>query len=317
MTIREPFTVRVGRIRLVGELTPHAGDRHGLVVVRTPYDARRHRDLAESLARRGFDCLVQDVRGRHASEGVWKPYDGEAADGAATLAAANQAGLDGPVFLYGASYAAHTALETAAAVGACGVAAVVALVPALGLHETAYDTQGVPQHRDRLGWWSTHGFARSDEPALLPAVLENAEGVADERGPLAAARWLGWDDDQCDRWQRLWDAAPLDLARRYGAVGVPLLVVTGDRDHFDGHARRLAAAWGRQRAPRAAILSGAWGHDLALSGPDAAAAVAKSGGPGARILDWLAGAGPAPGAERRLDIPGRRWIDRVLREGAA
>jgi uncharacterized protein len=315
----EPFVARVGGVRLAGELTRHAGDRRGLVLVRTPYDARRHRDLAASLARRGYDCLVQDVRGRHGSEGVWRPYDDEAADGVATLAAARHAGLAGPAVLYGASYAAHTALETAAAAGPAGVAAVVALVPAIGLHETAYDTDGVAQHRDRLGWWATHGFTRTDQAPLPADVLRTAEGIAQTLGPFAAAHWLGWDDHQRDRWRRLWEASPVDLGQRYGDVGVPILVVTGDHDPFDGHARRLAAAWGQQRGPRAALLSGAWGHDLALAGPDAATVLGEAGGPGARILDWLAGAGPAPGTERRLDRVRRRWVDQGpgLQEGAA
>lgn len=319
MTGPEPFIVETRGARLAGELTRHAGRRRGFVLVRTPYDARRHRDLASSLARRGYDCLVQDVRGRHGSEGAWHPYDDEAADGVATLAVVRRAGFAGPVVLYGASYAAHTALETAAAAGQAGVAAVVALVPALGLHETAYDADGIAQHRDRLGWWARHGFARFDEHPLPPEVLRTAEGIAETVGPFAAARWLGWDDDRRDRWQRLWGATPLDLGRRYGTVGVPLLVVTGDQDPFDRHARRLAAAWGSRRGPRAALLSGPWGHDLALGAGEAETVLAEAGGPGARILDWLAGAGPAPGTERRLDCARRRWVDQGpdLREGAA
>lgn len=319
MTGAEPFVVGARDARLFGELTRHQGERRGLVVVRTPYDARRHRDLAASLARRGYDCLVQDVRGRHGSEGDWRPYEAEGADGVATLEAVRRAGLAGPVVLYGASYAAHTALETAAAVAGDGIAAVVALVPALGLHETAYDARGVPQHRDRLGWWHLHGFSRTERPPLPAVVLDAATGIADTVGPIAAAHWLGWDDGHRDRWVRLWGADPVDLVGRYGGLDTPLLVVTGDHDPFDGHARRLAAAWGRRRGHAAALLSGRWGHDLVLAGADAASVLADAGGPGARILDWLAGRGPAAGTERRIDPSRRRWADHVPapREGAA
>lgn len=319
MTQPEPVSVRCGAVRLAGELTRHEAPRHGLVVVRTPYDLSRHRDLAASLARRGWDCLVQDVRGRHRSEGTWTPYENEAGDGLATLDwVAGPGQLTGPVVLYGASYAAHTALEAAAAAPPGAVAAVVALVPALGRYETAHDVDGVPQHLDRLGWWVRHGFASGDLDPLPPDVLATAAGIAEARGPDEAARWLGWGNDRLERWRELWQAAPLDLPRRYGAAGVPLLVVTGDHDPFDGWARRLAAAWGATRGPRAAIVSGPWGHDLAPRGTGAREALAEAGGPGARILEWIADHGPLPGHERRLDLSRRAWRDRRadLREGA-
>lgn len=313
MSVHRPVWVDSGSHRLAGELTPHAGARQGLVVVRTPYDRRRHRDLAASLARRGWDCLVQDVRGRHGSAGAWHPYRHEAEDGLATLAWAAGAGLAeaGRVVLYGASYAAHTALETARVAPVGAVTAVVALVPALGRYETAHDVGGAPQHLDRLGWWARYGFAREDLAPLPPAVLASAAAVAAARGPQAAARELGWGAERLDRWRELWSAAPLDLDSRYGAIETPLLVVTGDQDPFDGWARRLATAWGvRARTGAAALVSGPWGHDLAARDPGAARVAAGAGGPGARVLDWLAGRGPRPGQERRLDVALGAWRDR-------
>ncbi|GAA2081898.1 hypothetical protein GCM10009821_23290 [Aeromicrobium halocynthiae] len=314
MTTPAPFPVPTAGAVLHGELHRHRGVRRGAVLLRTPYDAVAHRSVAGSLAQRGWDCLVQDVRGRHGSTGSWTPYAHEAADGAATVAAATAAGLAGPWVLFGASYAAHTALETARVLDSDDVAAVVALVPALGLHETAHDDRGRPQHRDRLGWWSIHGLARTDHPPLPAQVLRTATHVAATDGPLAAVRWLGWDEDELQRWRRLWSARPLDLRHRYGALGVPLLVVTGDDDPFDGHARRLAAAWGRCRGPRATLLSGPWGHDLT---PRVEVSGAGTGGPGSRILDWMAGLGPGPGVERRLDPDRREWADHRIDTGGA
>lgn len=251
-----------------GDLFRAEGTRRGLVLVRTPYDARRHHDLARSLAGRGLDCLVQDVRGRHRAPGEWTPYRHEGEDGAATLRELAAAGVPGPYLLYGASYEAHAALETAHAVPHL-VAGVVAAVPALGLHETAWSRAGVPRHRDRIGWWTIHGFARTDEPALAPQRLAAATAVADADGPLAVPAHLGWDARRRAAWERLWAAAPVDLARY---AGLPLLVVTGDADPFDDHARALAAATG------ADLVSGPWGHDLGIG---------TGSSPGPRMLAWL------------------------------
>lgn len=312
----EALTVTVPGARLSGELTRHRGERRGMVVVRTPYDAVAHRPLAASLAARGWDCFVQDVRGRYASTGTWQPYAGEADDGGATLEALRTAGLSGPLVLLGASYAAHTALETVAALGGGGVAAVVAMVPALGLHETAYDVAGTPQHRHRLGWWHLHGFTQVEQPLLATDVLDTAAGIAALLGPIAAAKWLGWDGARLAEWTRLWSADPIDVPGRYGDLAVPLLVVTGDLDPFDGHARRLAADWGCRRGTDATLLSGPWGHDLVPRCADGDRVMKAAGGPGGRILDWLAGLGPAPGIERRLDPARRQWLDHP-HEGAA
>ncbi|CAM5476726.1 hypothetical protein SGLAM104S_05930 [Streptomyces glaucescens] len=54
------------------------------VLVRTPYDRRAHRAELRGWAARGFAAVAQDVRGRFASPGEWRPYEGEAADGAET-----------------------------------------------------------------------------------------------------------------------------------------------------------------------------------------------------------------------------------------
>ncbi len=251
-----------------GDLFRAEGRRRGLVLVRTPYDARCHHDLARSLAARGLDCLVQDVRGRHRAPGVWEPYRHEGADGAAVLRALADEGIAGPYLLFGASYAAHAALETAHAAPDL-VAGVVAAVPALGLHETAWSRSGEPQHRDRIGWWTIHGFARTDEPALPPRRLAAATAVADWDGPLAVPGFLGWSEERRTAWERLWAADPVDLARY---AGFPLFVVTGAADPFDDHARALAAATG------ADLLRGPWGHDLGIGTDDS---------PGPRMLSWL------------------------------
>lgn len=306
-----PVTTRDG-VTLGGWLVRSVGTARAVVLVRTPYDARAHLPLARSLARHGFDCLVQDVRGRYSSAGTWRPYAAEARDGTDTVDALHQRCPETPVLTYGASYAAHTALETARM--DARVTRVVAVVPALGAYETAYSADGAPQHLDRLGWWAIHGFAREDEAHLDPHVLRAAAAMADREGPMAAAARLDWDMARLDAFRELWTAPALDLPDHFGDVAAPLLVVTGDADPFDAYARRLAAGWGARSGAGSALVSGPWGHDLGIDTTDPVLRTAydAAGSPGRMILRWLTHAEPAPGQELRLDVAARTWTERRL-----
>lgn len=304
-----PVSTRDGVV-LGGWLARSVGTARAVVLVRTPYDAGAHLPLARSLARHGFDCLVQDVRGRYTSGGTWRPYAAEAVDGIDTVDALHQRCPRTPVVAYGASYAAHTALETARADSR--VSRVVALVPALGAHETAYSADGTPQHMDRLGWWTIHGFGRRAEPPLGPEVLRAATAVADREGPMAAAAGLGWDPARLDAFGELWATPALELADHFGDATAPLLVVTGDADPFDAYARRLAAGWGARSGAGSALVSGPWGHDLGTADPALRAAYDAAGSPGRTILRWLTDGEPAPGRELRLDVASRTWSERPL-----
>lgn len=268
----------------------------GLVVIRTPYGADLHASTARSWSGRGYHCLVQDVRGRYRSEGAWSPYAHEHDDGAHVLdrLTAEHPGL--PVVLYGASYAAHAALEAARAArgrGEGAVAAVIVLVPALGLAETAWNTDGEPQIRHRIGWWHEHGRTRRPAPPLPPDELDRRTAQAHEYGLIGAADHWGWTPEERAAWRRLWTAPPIDLSARYGRITAPLLVVSGDEDFFHHDARRLANAW---NAP-SHFATGPWGHLLVGGVTDGAlrARIAEAGGLKHVIEPWLSAHG-LPGA---------------------
>ncbi|MDA2806059.1 CocE/NonD family hydrolase [Nocardiopsis suaedae] len=271
-----------------------AGEARGLVLIRTPYGADRHAPTARSWSARGYHCLVQDVRGRYRSEGEWSPYAHEHRDGGRVLdlITAEHPGL--PVVLYGASYAAHAALEAArAAAGPGPVAAVIALVPALGLAETAWDADGRPQVRHRIGWWHEHGRTRRPELPLSPDELDQRTAQAREHGVIEAADHWGWTPEARAAWRRLWTAPPLDLSARYSRVTVPLLVISGDEDFFHHDAQRLAGAW---NAP-SHFASGPWGHLLVggIADGELRARIAGAGGLKHIIDPWLSAHG-LPGA---------------------
>lgn len=310
---------------------PAEREAQGAVLIRTPYGRAQYAAQAHAWCRAGYDVVVQDVRGRYGSAGAWNPYDKEGADGAATVRyLAGNGLLRGPLILAGASYDAHCAVEAARVLekerapeetrrpvaAAPKPLAVVAMVPALGLCETAREPDGTPRLRDRIGWWHQHGFGKESRHPLPAAELRRIYRQAEERG----MDWMFHNlmDDatygpgSTAGWKRLWDATPADLHGLYGQLNTPLLMISGQRDFFVAEAANLVRAWG-SAAPRTLVetLWGPWGHRLANDlGAGAAAALRQQGGLMARIKDFLAaasgwdptGAQPGPLGDRRPPV---------------
>ncbi|HEV2103759.1 MAG TPA: CocE/NonD family hydrolase [Candidatus Acidoferrum sp.] len=88
-------------------LPPQEG-RFPTLVYRTPYgkeDAPKEWSTFEKLPARGYAVVIQDVRGRYASDGEFLPYQNEGKDGYDTIEwAARQPWSDGNVGTFGLSY---------------------------------------------------------------------------------------------------------------------------------------------------------------------------------------------------------------------
>ncbi|MET9953299.1 CocE/NonD family hydrolase [Streptomyces sp. NPDC006339] len=239
------------------------------VLIRTPYDRTRHLAEARGWARRGFAAVVQDVRGRHASPGEWRPYENEAADGAMTARwIRRQPWSDGRFVAVGASYAAHCALVLALALEAHGDApphGVILAVPALGPAETAREPSGVERLSARAGWWAAHGDRRDSDEGALDKALADDPGLLAHLPLAGLPRRLG---RSLPSWPGLWrHRARGRLAARAAHAGMPLLAVGGHHDHFTEDTLALWRTWG---GPSARLLLGPWGHGLvAAPGPDA------------------------------------------------
>ena len=85
---------------------PEAPGRYPTILVRTPYG--KGSGISQSYApfvERGYAVVVQDVRGRYASEGIFRPLEQEPADGDDTLNwIARQSWSDGKIGMLGGSY---------------------------------------------------------------------------------------------------------------------------------------------------------------------------------------------------------------------
>ncbi len=75
------------------------------ILVRTPYGKEMYQTAYHGFVRRGYAVLIQDVRGRNASEGEWTPMYHEKEDGDDTLNwIAGQPWCTGDIGMYGGSY---------------------------------------------------------------------------------------------------------------------------------------------------------------------------------------------------------------------
>jgi putative CocE/NonD family hydrolase len=102
--------MRDGVVLRADVLRPQAAGRVPALLVRTPYGKGSEwsdDDFAMRAARSGYAVVVQDVRGRFGSQGIFDPYRQEGADGYDTIAwVAAQPYCDGQVGSTGLSYPA-------------------------------------------------------------------------------------------------------------------------------------------------------------------------------------------------------------------
>lgn len=110
-----PARMRDGVVLRSDVYRPVGGGPWPTLVVRTPYNKGGGADnlwngfSPTEVARKGFIMVIQDVRGRYASDGDWEPLHHEGLDGADTIAwAAELPGSNGRVGMVGGSYCGHT-----------------------------------------------------------------------------------------------------------------------------------------------------------------------------------------------------------------
>jgi uncharacterized protein len=123
MRADRPVTMPDGVILYADHFAPQSGGPFPTILIRTPYgrpsETRLLGALASSGARlfaeRGYNVIVQSVRGRFRSQGRFEPFLNEAADGRATLDwIAAQPWFEGNLGMWGLSYLGYTQWAVAA-----------------------------------------------------------------------------------------------------------------------------------------------------------------------------------------------------------
>ncbi len=117
-SITEELDVRAAMrdgIELVSDVyRPDAQGEFPVLLQRTPYNRKGGVGTARELASHGYIVVVQDTRGRYASEGQFYPFRHETEDGYDTVEwAAGLPGSNGDVGMYGGSYVGATQMLAA------------------------------------------------------------------------------------------------------------------------------------------------------------------------------------------------------------
>jgi len=108
MKTRDGVTLRADIYRAAGE------GKFPVLLERTPYNKSNAAEFARQAVARGYMVVVQDVRGRYASEGEWYPFMYETQDGFDTVEwVAALPNSNGKVGMFGGSYVGATQLLTA------------------------------------------------------------------------------------------------------------------------------------------------------------------------------------------------------------
>ncbi len=215
---------------------------------RTAADARPklRADVASYFARHGYAVVIQDCRGRYASEGVFTKYIGEAEDGFDTMAwIAEQDWCGGRIGTFGLSYAGHT--QTAMA--ALRPPGLTAMLIDSGGFSNAYRggiRNGGAFELKQATWAFKH--ARLSPAAMDDPIIRQALDAEDIRTWFDALPWrrghspLRWvpeyEDYFFDQWERgsfddYWRQPELYAAGNYDAFdGIPVLLLCGWYDPY-------------------------------------------------------------------------------------
>jgi uncharacterized protein len=277
-----------------------AAERWPVLLHRTPYDKAEPATaaIARELARHGYVVMVQDTRGRHASQGVFvKYYDYDAFDGYDTIEwAAAQPYANGKVGMYGTSYAAHTQAD-AAKLHPPHLSTVVLNMGGMSSawnHSVRFD--GAFEMGRQLTWaW---GQALEDSKDPLVTAMLSKENVTDwysalplRRGssPLAVApTYEGYYLDEATRadYDAHWQTLGMQWEKYYSQTAdIPMLHVGGWYDiYLRGTIENFRALSAMKHSP-IRLLIGPWTHH----GNTADYAGDVAFGPAAGIADFDTG----------------------------
>ena len=252
------------------------------IVTRTPYDKEVFgaavigvMPSALKLAERGYAVVVCDTRGRYASEGEFKPFHQEGADGYDTLEwVAAQEWCDGGTAIYGASYVGATTL-LAAREQPPSLRCAIPIVTADDYYD-GWTYQGGAFQLGFIGLWGSGvaatGYLQQNHSRPPEAAQEMTEALMGNQFRLLGSRplasmsgisaegvapyWHEWLEHETrdEYWESVRHSAD------YSRYQVPMLHIGGWFDIFGiGTVRNFRGMTAADNAPQH-LLIGPWAH---------------------------------------------------------
>lgn len=297
------------------------------LLIRSPYSraGQRTADDVIGLARQGWAVVVQDVRGRFDSDGMFSPFHQEVDDGHDAVAwVADQPWCDGRVVGWGASYVGAT--QYLAALGGHPALKAIAPVVSSASYDEGWTNEGGAMVAGFVVLWSAMMAAEdpctsaSQRAAIMKFAgdwnalyrhLPSASPLREIFPPFAR-----WADRAPNEWE------PVDVAARAQQLDVAAFHVAGWHDIFCENSLRAymalrdGAASPRARAAQRLVV-GPWTHaglfqDFAgevVFGPAAAGGAEAQP---AIVLGWLRRAidgEEAEGGVRVFVMGENKWRD--------
>ncbi len=259
---------------------PAGGGAAPTLLMRQPYG----KDIASTVvyahpvwfARRGYNVVIQDVRGRGGSEGSFYPFRNEGKDGAETIAwLRGRPESNGRVGMYGFSYQGATQL-LAAAEQPEGLQCIAPAMTACDLYAGWFYHNGALRLASSQGWGTQMlkedavRLGLHEQRARLGAAWTNLRAqtwampyaelplYADTALPSYVRDWFAHDEPG-EYWQAM------DVSTRAAKITVPALHVSGWYDtYLEGSVRGfelLRREAGTQHArENQYLLAGPWVH---------------------------------------------------------
>ena len=282
-----PVTMRDGVVLRANVLRPADDGTYPVALTRIPYgkDFSTASPILDALrlAKAGYIVIIQDVRGRFASEGSWSPFVSEGDDGYDTVEwAAALPGSSGKVGMFGASYFGFT--QWAAAMKA--PPHLMAIMPTI----TWSDARGGLQWRGgamELGlvaFWqislASDVLLKRYKDAPLPEQMQAARALVNEINRLRTEGVFSLPLREFEPFRRL-DIAPeffeqitrpndrafnalFSVAEAYDKVKVPAYNIGGWYDIFSQGTLQnfcaLRTGGSTPEARQAKVLIGPWSH---------------------------------------------------------
>jgi uncharacterized protein len=249
-------------IRLDTNIFRPSGTRLPAILLRTPYGKGTELSANNrAFVEHGYAIVIQDVRGRHDSEGVFRPLDQEGPDGEDTIAwVSHQPWCDGKVGMIGGSYLGIVQWQAAVR----NPPALKAIFPVVSGYDDYldryYSRGGAYKLAHRLLWMSENLRDPDFPKPGLSEIISHIPLRTSDR--VATGHTVNWYQKTLDHpaYDSFWRS--ISTREKLNRMRVPVFAVGGWFDNYgqsDLEAFNMLQHLGRD----AHVLIGPWPHNMA------------------------------------------------------